>query len=96
MKFLAPAGQLCIRTPLIKLCIGDETGVELIWNLWDEDSENEDIIESLIGKPIMLRKGQAIYYQRFQEYQVKLPLEVVLTDIEIHPRMKELEEWYNS
>ena len=22
MKFLAPAGQLCIRTPLIKLCIG--------------------------------------------------------------------------
>ena len=43
----------------------------------------------------MLRKGQAIYYQRFQEHQVKLPLEAVLTDIEIHPRMKELEEWYS-
>ena len=30
MKFLAPAEQLCIRTPLIKLCLTSNFGVAVI------------------------------------------------------------------
>ncbi len=51
---------------------------EIIWNLWDEDEDDDERLHELMGKQLLIRNGHIEYYSLFEEWQVTKPIDSVL------------------
>ena len=78
-----------------RIILQDEGG-SITWTLWDEDATNDRLIDSLMGRCILIRNGIVKHFDGFGgEWQVKKNMGSVRTDFAIE-RMERLQAWYDD
>ena len=77
-----------------RIILQDEHG-EITWTLWDEDATDDNFIENMMGRCVLIRNGIVKYFGGFKEWQVKKNLDSIRTDFAIR-RMERLQTWYDD
>ena len=73
----------------------DDSGGEITWTLWNDDAKDIKKINKLMGKPILIRRGIALHFSGFSEWQIRKELCEIRVDLCLD-RMVKLKEWYDN
>ncbi len=75
-----------------KLKLIDDSGGEIIWSLWDNDTINDKAIEKIMNRPVLIRNGVVDFFNGV--WQVRKELCSVRLDTGAIAKMQDLQDWF--